>query len=215
MCVPAIVLLGNFNAPMRNNSKPERGMNGRNSLTNLKLSGVLLDFNAGQSLFVTYPMFEHEGHHKSWLLILLHLFFILKITHIIYKLTSKEHLGNSQLKEELALPLHPSRPLELNHHNPEPSSVVMSSRRWLIERSGGFRGAGFASFKGWENVSGIPHREETLGQAHELLQRLYLLAGLGMPGFSLDLSMWRDKRRSEDPWSNSCSCSLMGPPVSL
>lgn len=59
------VLLKDFNTHIGNNSVTRRGMTGRGSLTDLKLSGaVLLNLCANHSLSITNTMFEHENVSK-------------------------------------------------------------------------------------------------------------------------------------------------------
>ena len=61
----SMVILGDLNAHVPNESKNPRDVIGRNGLPNLKLSGVrLLDFCANHSLSITNTMFSHKSVRK-------------------------------------------------------------------------------------------------------------------------------------------------------
>lgn len=63
-----IVLLGDFNTYMGNDSETSEGVTGRNSVPDLNLSGVpLLNFCAKSVFSIMNTMFELRGVHKcTW-----------------------------------------------------------------------------------------------------------------------------------------------------
>lgn len=64
----AVVLLGDFNAHVSNNSETRRRVIGRNSLPDVNQSNVLLlDFCANHKLSITNTMFKQKGvYNCTW-----------------------------------------------------------------------------------------------------------------------------------------------------